>query len=43
MRITALESLTLKHAITVHAGTISWLWLRMHTDAGLIGRTGLPL
>jgi len=37
MRITALETLTLKHAITVHAGAISWLWLRVHTDDGLVG------
>lgn len=37
MRITALETLTLKAAITVHAGAISWLWVRLHTDAGVIG------
>jgi galactonate dehydratase len=37
MRITALETITLEHAIAVHAGAISWLWLRVHTDAGLIG------
>ena len=37
MRITALETLPLNAAITVHAGAISWLWVRVHTDAGLIG------
>ena len=37
MRITALETLTLKAAIAVHAGAISWLWVRLHTDAGVIG------
>jgi galactonate dehydratase len=37
MRITALETLTLDAAITVHAGPISWLWVRVHTDAGVIG------
>jgi L-alanine-DL-glutamate epimerase-like enolase superfamily enzyme len=37
MRITALETLPLNAAITVHAGAISWLWVRVHTDSGLIG------
>ena len=37
MRITALETLPLNAAITVHAGAISWLWVRVHTESGLIG------
>jgi galactonate dehydratase len=37
MRITALETLALNAAITVHAGAISWLWVRVHTDTGLMG------
>ncbi|MBK5299213.1 MAG: hypothetical protein JJE40_18835 [Vicinamibacteria bacterium] len=43
MRITSLETLTLHRAITVHAGAISWLWVRVHTDEGLIdGYWNLP-
>ena len=37
MRITAVETLALNRAITVHAGPISWLWVRVHTDEGLVG------
>lgn len=37
MRINAIETLTLQRAITVHAGAISWLWVRVHTDEGVIG------
>ena len=34
MRITAIETLAINRAITVHAGAISWLWVRVHTDEG---------
>src|SRR3989442_7407738 len=37
MRITAIETIHLSRGITVHAGPIRWLWVRIHTDAGLIG------
>jgi galactonate dehydratase len=37
MRITAIETIVLERAITVHAGAVSWLWVRVHTDAGLVG------
>ncbi len=37
MRITAVETIHLKHGITVHAGPIQWLWVRIHTDSGLVG------
>jgi len=37
MKITCVETITLARGITVHAGPIRWLWLRLHTDAGLIG------
>jgi L-alanine-DL-glutamate epimerase-like enolase superfamily enzyme len=37
MRITAVETIRLPRGITVHAGPVRWLWVRVHTDAGLIG------
>ncbi len=37
MRITAIETLHLARGITVHAGPIQWLWVRIFTDDGLVG------
>lgn len=37
MRITKVETLRLRQGITVHAGPIQWLWVRLHTDTGLVG------
>src|SRR5262245_11967245 len=37
MRITRIETLNLARGITCHAGPISWLWVRIHTDSRLIG------
>ncbi len=37
MKITAIETVTLSRGVTVHAGPIRWLWVRVHTDAGLVG------
>ena len=37
MKITKLETITLQRHQTIHAGAISWLWVRVHTDEGLIG------
>jgi L-alanine-DL-glutamate epimerase-like enolase superfamily enzyme len=37
MRITAVETIHLQRGITVHAGPIRWLWVRIHTDSGLVG------
>jgi galactonate dehydratase len=37
MRIRAIETIRLSRGITVHAGPIRWLWVRIHTDAGLTG------
>ena len=37
MRITKVETLKLSRGVTVHAGPIKWLWVRIHTDEGLIG------
>jgi len=37
MRITAVETIRLKRGLNVHAGPIGWLWVRIHTDEGLIG------
>jgi galactonate dehydratase len=37
MKITSIETVHLSKGITVHAGPIQWLWVRIHTDEGLIG------
>ncbi|HTQ56193.1 MAG TPA: mandelate racemase/muconate lactonizing enzyme family protein [Bryobacteraceae bacterium] len=37
MRITAIETIHLRRGITVHWGPIQWLWVRVHTDSGLVG------
>jgi L-alanine-DL-glutamate epimerase-like enolase superfamily enzyme len=37
MRITKIETINYTQSITIHAGKISWLWVRIHTDNGLIG------
>jgi L-alanine-DL-glutamate epimerase-like enolase superfamily enzyme len=37
MKITSIETAYLSKGITVHAGPIQWLWVRVHTDSGLIG------
>jgi len=37
MIITAIETIRLSRGITVHAGPIRWLWVRIHTDTGLVG------
>lgn len=37
MKITKIETIRLTRGITVHAGAVSWLWVRIHTDEGLAG------
>ncbi|MDX2152625.1 MAG: mandelate racemase/muconate lactonizing enzyme family protein [Bryobacteraceae bacterium] len=37
MRITAVETILLERGITVHQGPIQWMWVRLHTDDGLVG------
>jgi galactonate dehydratase len=37
MKITSIETIHLSRGVTVHAGPIQWLWVRIHTDEGLIG------
>ena len=37
MKITRIETIVMARGITVHAGAISWLWVRLHTDEGLVG------
>jgi L-alanine-DL-glutamate epimerase-like enolase superfamily enzyme len=37
MKITAVETIYLSRGVTVHAGPIQWLWVRIHTDTGLVG------
>jgi L-alanine-DL-glutamate epimerase-like enolase superfamily enzyme len=37
MKITAVETIYLARGVTVHQGPIQWLWVRIHTDDGLIG------
>jgi L-alanine-DL-glutamate epimerase-like enolase superfamily enzyme len=37
MKITAIETIRLRRGLTVHAGPIGWLWVRVHTDEGITG------
>lgn len=37
MKITAVETIRLRRGLTVHAGPIGWLWVRVHTDEGFVG------
>jgi galactonate dehydratase len=37
VKITAIETIHLSRGVTVHAGPIQWLWVRIHTDEGLVG------
>lgn len=37
MIITRIETIRLTKGIQVHAGQIGWLWVRLHTDEGLVG------
>ena len=37
MKITSIETIHLSKGITVHCGPIQWLWVRVHTDEGLVG------
>ena len=37
MKITAVETICVSRGVTVHQGPIQWLWVRIHTDAGLVG------
>jgi L-alanine-DL-glutamate epimerase-like enolase superfamily enzyme len=37
MKITAVETIRLREGIRVHAGPIGWMWVRLHTDEGLVG------
>jgi galactonate dehydratase len=37
MKITRIETIHLSKGITVHAGPVNWLWVRIHTDEGLVG------
>jgi galactonate dehydratase len=37
MKITAVETIYLNRGINVHVGAINYLWVRIHTDQGLIG------
>jgi galactonate dehydratase len=37
MKITAVETIYVPRGVTVHVGAITYLWVRIHTDEGLIG------
>ena len=37
MKIIAVETIYLPRGITVHAGAITYLWVRIHTDEGIVG------
>jgi len=37
MKITSIETICFSKGVKVHAGPIGWLWVRVHTDEGLVG------
>lgn len=37
MKITKVETIELRQSTAVHWGVIGWLWIRIHTDEGIIG------
>jgi galactonate dehydratase len=37
MKITAVETIYLSSGITLHSGAVHYLWVRLHTDEGLVG------
>jgi galactonate dehydratase len=37
MIITAIETILYSTGVVVHAGRVAWLWVRIHTDEGIIG------
>lgn len=37
MKITSIDTIYLPRGINVHCGPIQWLWVRIHTDEGLVG------
>ncbi len=37
MKITCVETIYLQSGIRVHAGPVQYLWVRLHTDEGLVG------
>lgn len=37
MKITSIETIRLSKGVKAHAGPIGWLWVRVHTDEGIIG------
>lgn len=37
MKITAIETIHIKHGVSVHFGPIQYLWVRVHTDQGIVG------
>lgn len=37
MKITGIELIRYSRGITVHAGAVDWLWVRIHTSVGIVG------
>jgi galactonate dehydratase len=37
MKITAVETIYIPRGVSVHVGAITYLWVRIHTDEGIIG------
>lgn len=37
MKITAVETILYPTGVVVHAGRVAWLWVRIHTDEGVMG------
>src|SRR5262249_16383063 len=37
MKINKVETVHFRRPLTVHAGPVQYVWVRLHTDAGLVG------
>jgi len=37
MKITKIDTVELRRGTTCYGGNVSWLWVRLHTDEGLVG------
>lgn len=37
MKITRVETVELREGTVVHVGSVGWVWVRIHTDEGLVG------
>jgi len=37
LKIKRIETIRFDRGITIHAGAVNWLWVRIHTDTGVVG------